>query len=237
VALVLLWPVSPLLGVGVLALSHALLLYPVFRPNVQWFGPVVTHFATSRKEVWLTIDDGPTEDTTAVLDLFARHEVRATFFVKGELAEQNAAAAEEILKRGHSLANHSHTHPAGSFWCSLPSRITREVDSCNRALEAIAGSQPRWFRAPVGMKNPAVHPILARRNMRLIGWTARGFDAVRSDAREILSRILPHLSPGAIIVLHQGRDHSLQVLEHVIVALKERGYGFVIPEDEQLRAV
>ena len=236
VALVLLWPSAPVAAIGVVALSHALLLYPVLRPNVQWLGPVVTCFDTPNKEVWLTIDDGPTGDTPAVLDLFDRHDVKATFFVKGELAEQYPDAAEEILRRGHSLANHSHTHPSGSFWCSPPRRVAHEIDGCNRAIASVAGTPPRWFRAPVGMKNPAVHPTLARRGMRLIGWTARGFDAVRSDPREILARILPHLRPGAIIVLHQGRDHSVRVLEHVIVALKERGYAFVIPDDEQLRA-
>lgn len=223
-------------AVGILALSHALLLYPVLRPNVQWLGPVVTHFETPRREVWLTIDDGPTEDTPAVLDLFDAHGVQATFFVKGELAESHPHLAAEILRRGHSLANHSQTHPAGSFWCSPPRRLANEIDGCNRAISALTGQPARWFRAPVGMKNPAVHPTLDRRGMRLIGWTARGFDAVRSDPEEVLSRILPHIRSGAIIVLHQGREHSLRVLEHVIVALGERGYSFVIPEDEQLRA-
>jgi len=236
-ALVLLWPVSPVAAVAVLALSHALVLYPVLRPNVQWLGPVITLFETPDKEVWLTIDDGPAEDTRGVLDLFDRHDVKATFFVKGELAEAHADAAREIVRRGHSLANHSQTHPSGSFWCLPPGRIASEIDGCNRAIASVAGAPPRWFRAPVGMKNPAVHPALARRGMRLIGWTARGFDGVRADPREVLSRILPHLRPGAIIVLHQGRDHSVRVLEHVIVAVKERGYAFVIPEDQQLRAV
>ena len=236
VALILLWPVSPAAGIAVLALSHALLLYPVLRPNVQWLGPVVTTFETPRKEVWLTIDDGPSDDTRAVLDLFDRHDVKATFFVKGTLTESHGDAAREILRRGHSLANHSQTHPAGSFWCLPPGRIATEIDGCNRAIASIAGAPPRWFRAPVGMKNPAVHPALARRGMRLIGWTARGFDGVRSDPREVLSRIVPRLRPGAIIVLHQGRDVSLRILEHVIVAVKERGYSFVIPDDTQLRA-
>lgn len=230
----LLWPHAPLLGIGVLALSHALVLYPTLRPNVQWLGPVVTRFKTDRNEAWLTIDDGPTDDTLAVLDLFDRHEVKATFFVKGSLTEASPELATEILRRGHSLANHTQTHPSGSFWCSLPGRIGSEIDGCNRALKNATGEQPRWFRAPVGMKNPAVHPALKRRGMRLIGWTARGFDAVVSDAEEILSRILTKLVPGAIIVLHQGRDHSLRVLERVIVGLKERGYAFVIPTDAQL---
>lgn len=235
-ALIALWPHAPLAGIGVLALSHALVLYPTLRPNVQWLGPVVTRFATSKKEVWLTIDDGPTDDTRAVLDLFDRHDVRATFFVKGTLTELHGDVIQEILRRGHTLANHSHTHPSGSFWCSPPGRVANEIDRCNDAIQSATGTPPRWFRAPVGLKNFLVHPTLARRGMRLIGWTARGFDAVRSDPREILARILPHLAPGAIIVLHQGRAHSLRVLEHVIVALKERGYAFVIPQDEQLRA-
>jgi peptidoglycan/xylan/chitin deacetylase (PgdA/CDA1 family) len=236
VALILLWPYAPFAGIGVLALSHALLLYPTFRPNVQWFGPVVTRFATDKNEAWLTIDDGPTDDTLAVLDLFDAHDVKATFFVKGVLAEERPELVREMLARGHSVANHSQTHPSGSFWCALPGRVASEIDGCNRALRSATGNVPKWFRAPVGLKNPAVHPALARRGMRLIGWTARGFDAVVSDPEQIVARILPDLRPGAIIVLHQGREHSLRVLERVIVALQERGYAFVIPDDAQLRA-
>lgn len=201
---------------------------------MQWLGPVVTHFNTDRKQVWLTIDDGPTEDTHAVLDLFDAHHVKATFFVKGTLTSAHPDLTKAILRRGHSLANHTQTHPSGSFWCSLPGRIGTEIDECNRALKSATGTQPRWFRAPVGMKNAFVHPALKRRDMRLIGWTARGFDAVVSDPEDVVGRIVPKLIPGAIIVLHQGREHSLRVLERVIVALEERGYAFVIPTDAQL---
>lgn len=236
VLLILLWKVSPVAAIGVLALSHALILYPTLRPNVQWLGPVMTHFTTSAKEVWLTIDDGPTDDTPEVLELFDRYGVKATFFVKGVLTEAHPELIREIVARGHSVANHSHTHPAGSFWCSPPGRIGMEIDGCSRALLNVAGSAPRWFRAPVGMKNPAVHPALARRGMRLIGWTARGFDAVLTDPEEIARRIVPAIAPGGIIVLHQGRAHSLPTLERVITALRAQGYAFVIPADEQLAA-
>ena len=231
----LLWPHSALAGLGVLALSHALVLYPTLRPNVQWLGPVVTNFATQKQELWLTIDDGPAGDTPAVLDLLDRHGVKATFFVKGRLAEEHADLVRAILARGHSVGNHSQTHPSATFWCALPSRIRTEIDECNRVLETLTGSTPRWFRAPVGMKNPAVHPALARRGMRLIGWTVRGFDAVAADPAHVLARILTHVRPGAIIVLHQGREHSLRVIEHVVAALQERSYSFVIPDDAALR--
>lgn len=234
--MIALWPWSPLAAIGVLALSHMLILYPTLRPNSQWLGPVITRFATTRNEVWLTIDDGPTDDTLVLLDLFDRHDVKATFFIKGTLAEQRPELARAMVQRGHSIANHSQTHPSGTFWCQMPGRVEIEIGTCNQVLEEITGATPRWFRAPVGHKNPGVHPALARRGMRLIGWTARGFDAVISDPKQILAGILPRLAPGAILVLHQGRAHSPRVLEHVIVALKERGYAFVIPDDSQLRA-
>lgn len=236
IALVALWPYAPLAAVGVLALSHFFILYPTLRPNLQWLGEVVTCFDTARNEVWLTVDDGPADDTRAVLDLFDKHAVKATFFVKGTLAAERPELVREILARGHSVGNHSHTHPSGSFWCLPPGRVSAEVEECNRALVRVTGAVPRWFRAPVGMKNPAVHPVLRRRGMRLIGWTARAFDAVLSDAGQIVARIVPQLRPGAIIVMHQGRAHSVRVLEAVIVAVKARGYAFVIPDDEQLRA-
>jgi peptidoglycan/xylan/chitin deacetylase (PgdA/CDA1 family) len=221
-------------GIAVLALSHALIVYPTVRPNVQWLGPVITRFSTSKREVWLTIDDGPTADTPLVLELFDRLNVKATFFVKGTLAGAHPDLVTAILARGHSVANHTQTHPSGSYWCSLPGRIGAEIDECNRVLSELTGKQPIWFRAPVGMKNPAVHPALKRRGMRLVGWTARGFDAVVGDPEQVLSRILPNVTPGAIIVLHQGRDHSIAVLERVIVALQEQGYTFVIPSDDRL---
>lgn len=229
------WQLSPPLAIGVIALSHALVLYPTLRPNAQWLGPVVTRFETDgRREVWLTIDDGPTEDTPELLDLFDRRGVKATFFVKGTLARKDPALVREIVARGHTVGNHSETHPSGSFWCLPPGRIRREIDQCSEILTELTGEPPRLFRAPVGMKNPAVHPLLRDRQMLLVGWTARGFDGVRADRQTVLKRLLPKVDPGTIIVLHQGRPASRFILEAAIDALQERGYAFVVPERGRL---
>ena len=182
----------------------------------------------------VAIDDGPTDDTPALLELFARRNVRATFFAKGELALARPELVRDILSGGHSVGNHSHTHPSGSFWCLPQGRIAREIDRCNEALQTVTGTQPRWFRAPVGFKNFFVHPLLARRRMRLIGWTARGFDGVGSDVEKVLARVLPDVEPGAI-VLHQGRPFSMRVLERLIDEVQQRGYTFVVPDDGRLK--
>lgn len=227
---VIVWPHVPVIGVAIVAVSHALLLYPTLRPNVQWFGPVVTRFAGEGRQVWLTIDDGPTDDTNAILDALAKADAKVTFFLKGALAREKPELVRSILERGHTIGNHSQTHPSATFWCLPPSVIASEIDRCTAVL-----GRRLHFRAPVGMKNPAVHPLLAERGMRLIGWSARGFDTVTSDPDRVAARILPRVQPGAIIVIHQGRPHSVACLKRVVDALRQADYAFVIPSEDRLK--
>ena len=226
---------SGLAALGVLALSHALVLYPTLRPNVQWLGPVITRFESADKEVWLTIDDGPTEDTIAILDRFDTHSVKATFFVKGVLAEKRPEMIQEMVRRGHTVANHSHTHPSATFWCLPPSRIAAQIERCNDVLRRITGSAPLFFRAPVGTKNPAVHPALDRLGMTLVGWSARAFDTRTNNPERVVKRIMPDIIPGAIILLHQGREASPQMISRVIEEVLRAGYRFVIPSADRLK--
>ncbi|HJT18687.1 MAG TPA: polysaccharide deacetylase family protein [Thermoanaerobaculia bacterium] len=223
-AAIVVWQHSIVAAIAIVAASHALLLYPTLRPNVQWLGPVITHFETATREVWLTIDDGPTADTAAIVDLLARKNTPATFFVKGKLVDP------AFVARGLSAGNHTWSHPSAWFWCYPSSWIGEEIDRCSEVL----GSS-RWFRAPVGMKNPAVHPLLAARGMRLIGWHARGLDAFRADPARVAARIMERIEPGAIVVVHQGRPHSLACIEAVIDAIRAAGYSFVIPSDDRLK--
>jgi peptidoglycan/xylan/chitin deacetylase (PgdA/CDA1 family) len=208
---------SPLIG----ALLVAPMILALLQPNIEWLGPVMSRFPTDAKEVWLTIDDGPTDDTRALLDLLDRCDVRVTFFVKGVLASAHPDRIGEIVARGHTIGNHSHTHPSATFWCLPPHAIAQEIDRCNAVIPAT-----NLFRAPVGFKNVFLHPALKRRGMQLIGFSARAYDAVERDPNVIASRITKSLVPGAIVVLHQGREWSLRGIETTINAIRERGYGF-----------
>jgi peptidoglycan/xylan/chitin deacetylase (PgdA/CDA1 family) len=233
--LILVWPYSWLAAIGVLALSHALLLWPTLRPNSQWLGPVITRFESTANEVWLTIDDGPTDDTEALLDALDARGVKATFFVKGSLASQRPDLVRTMLARGHAVANHSLTHPSGTFWCLPPSALKSQIDGCSAALETITGERPILFRAPVGMKNPFVHPILKRRGMTLVGWSIRGFDSFGDDVERVVRRIVPRVAAGSIIVMHQGRSFSVACVSRVVDELRARGYSFVVPPLERLK--
>jgi peptidoglycan/xylan/chitin deacetylase (PgdA/CDA1 family) len=210
------WPIA----IGVMALSHALVLWPTLRPNSQWLGPVITAFESTSNELWLTIDDGPTDDTPALLDALNARNVKATFFVKGSLCAEHPDLIQLIVARGHTVANHSQAHPSGAFWCLPPAAIARQIDECNAALTTITGETPRLFRAPVGMKNPFVHPILARRGRTLIGWSVRGFDSFGDDVERVVQRIVPRAGNGSIIVMHQGRDFSVACISRVVDEMK-----------------
>jgi peptidoglycan/xylan/chitin deacetylase (PgdA/CDA1 family) len=224
-----------IVALAVMALSHALLLWPILRANSQWLGPVMTGFETGSNEVWLTIDDGPTDDTPALLDALDTRGVKATFFLKGALVVARPDLTKLLLARGHSAANHSQTHPSGTFWCLPPESIARQIDECSAALESVTGAKSPLFRAPVGMKNPFVHPHLARRGMMLVGWSVRGFDSFGDDVERVARRIVPRVRPGSIVVMHQGRAFSVACVARVVDELQARGYSFVVPPIERLK--
>src|ERR1051326_645577 len=110
------------------------LLIALLHPNVQWLGPVLTRYPTDAKEVWLTIDDGPTDDTIALLALLDRCDVRATFFVKGMLASAHRDWLDEISSRGHTIGNYSYTHPSGAFLWFPPPAVAGGIDQCNTLI-------------------------------------------------------------------------------------------------------
>lgn len=237
-----LWRFHLVVALSPIFVSHLFLLYATLAPNCQWWGPVVRSFATSEREVWITIDDGPwPAHTLRMLDILAEHRARATFFVIGERAEKYPHLITEILARGHDLANHTHTHPSKMFWAAAPRWIAREIDRCGATLRSRPDRPATLFRAPAGLKNPFVHLELRRRRLHLTGWTIRSLDTVRRDAQDIALRIRHRARPGAIILLHEGHrtesdpEFHPRCLERTLQELTAAGYAFVIPRPEQLR--
>jgi peptidoglycan/xylan/chitin deacetylase (PgdA/CDA1 family) len=218
----------PILALGVLFLSHLLILFPTLVANCQWWGPVMTDFETTQREVWLTIDDGPDPvHTPRLLTILERFEAKATFFVIGQRAEQFPNELEAIKAAGHAIANHTFSHPSETFWCLPPRAIAAEVDRFPGATS--------FFRAPAGLKNFFVHPVLAQRNLRLIGWTVRGLDTVSRDPAAVARRIMRKVKPGAILLLHEGHrtttepDFHPRCLELTLAALTKANYRCVLP--------
>jgi peptidoglycan/xylan/chitin deacetylase (PgdA/CDA1 family) len=214
-------------------------LYALFAPSSQGLCRVFTHFTSERRAIWLTIDDGPDEhDTPRILDLLDEHRARATFFVVGERGAKRPDLLREIVRRGHQLAHHTHTHPAGSFWCASPGRLAAELDQTLDVLREV-GVRPEFFRAPVGIKHLFLARALALRQLKCVGWTIRSGDCHIDSPEQLVARITPRLRPGAIILLHEGpsvprpvRVTGIALLLHAIAA---QNLVCEIPEPCQLR--
>lgn len=192
-------------GLGLMFAGHMALLSAVLHPRCQWLGPVHTSIAGREEEIILTFDDGPDEaDTPFILEQLRQHGRRGIFFVIGEKARRHPDLIRRIAAEGHALGNHTLTHPQASCWRLGPGALHREISACSEILREITGNTPPFFRPPVGHKSPFLHPVLRRLGLPLVGWTARGFDGVRTNPAEILKRLLPRVKPGGIVLLHEG---------------------------------
>lgn len=226
------WRLGWVWGLALLVLVHLGFVWGTLRPGSRLFGPVLRRLGPDAAGVWLTIDDGPSRDTPAILDLLDAHGARATFFLVGERAEAHPALVREIAARGHDIGNHSHTHPQARFWALGPGRMRREVHDCQRTLTSLTGTAPRWFRAVVGHANPFLHAPLRDAGLSRVAWSARGYDAVRADPTAIATHIARDLAPGAIVLLHEGAPHgrSVEIIAAVLDELGRAGYAAVVPE-------
>jgi peptidoglycan/xylan/chitin deacetylase (PgdA/CDA1 family) len=207
-------------------------------PGQQAFGPAATSFETSRREVWLTIDDGPDPASTPeVLELLRKHGARATFFVVGEQVRKYPELVRQIAAAGHTLGNHTQTHPVNDFWCATPARIASEIDGCVAALLLANAPFERYFRPPVGIRNPFLDSQLSSRGMDLILWNARGLDGAGRDPDAALARIGPQIKPGSILVSHEAGPRAVGrvvFVERLLDHLTEQDYMCVIPPRDSL---
>ena len=220
-------------GLPAMLLSHVPFWWGTLKADSRVFSPVLSRIPTMEKRVWLTIDDGPSADTPAILDLLDRHQARATFFVVGDRAQQYPELVRELVCRGHGIGNHSQSHPQAWFWALGPRQMRGQIE-CNQAtLTAITGVAPRWFRAVVGMANPFVSAPLREHGLARVAWSARGFDALASDPQAVVARIERDLAPGAIVLLHEGAKHgrNVEALALLLQRLDALGYGTLLPED------
>ncbi len=228
------WPSVWPWALAMLALNHGAITACGLLPRSRWLGDNVTQLpeTSALHQTWaLTIDDGPDPDVTPrVLDMLDTHGVKATFFCIAEQAQKHPALTAQIVARGHSVQNHSHSHPH-TFSFFGRRRIAQELQAAQASLTRLTGTAPRYFRAPAGLRNPFLAPVLHNLGLRLVSWTRRGFDTRESRADVVLARLLPSLRTGSILLLHDGhaaRDAKgepviLRVLPALLTQAKARG--------------
>jgi peptidoglycan-N-acetylglucosamine deacetylase len=205
-------PAEVALG-GVALIAATGLTYAALSPGSQLFGPTIIA-GSDPNEVALTYDDGPNDVATdALLELLARHNARATFFMIGSFVRQRPEIVRRVHAAGHLIGNHTQTHPWLSFQSS---RVIRdELRSCNQALEDAIGAPIHYLRPPHGARRPMVFRAAAELGLKIVQWNAMGYDwqPISPD------RIVAHVTrgrertqrhhTGANILLHDGHQQGI----------------------------
>jgi peptidoglycan/xylan/chitin deacetylase (PgdA/CDA1 family) len=223
------WPWA----LGAVVANHAVLTAAGLWPRSTLLGPNWTHLppdSARRGEIAITIDDGPDPEVTPqVLALLEEHHAQATFFCVGERVESHAALAQDIVRRGHTIENHSQRH-RHNFSLLGPRGMHAEIARAQASISRVTGSTPRFFRAPAGLRNPFLDSVLTGLELRLASWTRRGFDTVNGNADAVYQRLVDSLRGGDILLLHDGnaaRDATgrpviLEVLPRLLTTLHAR---------------
>jgi peptidoglycan/xylan/chitin deacetylase (PgdA/CDA1 family) len=211
---------------GTLVANHLVLVAAVFWPRGAILGANLVRLpdeAAGRHEVCLTFDDGPDPELTPrVLDLLERYGAKASFFCMGEKVSAHPEIVREIVRRGHSVENHSNCHPHAFAFYGI-ARLRREVDAAQDIISEVTGRAPAFFRAPAGFRSPFLDLVLQSRGLRYVSWTRRGYDTVFRDPARVLRRLTGELAPGDLLLLHDTEPAVIEVLPLLLDQLVARG--------------
>jgi len=195
-----------------------------------------------RNVVALTFDDGPKpEYCQPILDILDKYGAKATFFVVGKEAEDNPDLIMRMEDSNHEIGNHTYSHVSVK---DLPvGEALRDIQKCSEVIYNITGKQPKYFRPPGGGYNKGISEGLKKMGLKTVYWSLNAVDYIemtpgyevpedyQAMAKELSKRIVDKVSPGAIILFHNGSEQTVKALPFILSELKNKGYGFVTISD------
>lgn len=230
-----------LLGLtGIAAASAA--GYQTMAPTGQWYGHTFTGLAPGTKQIALTYDDGPNDPhTLRLLEVLAKHQVRATFFMIGRYVRQKPEIARAVAAAGHVIGNHTFTHPLLIFESGPQTQA--QLLECRAALHDAVGEHSNLFRPPFGGRRPATLRIARELALETVMWNVTGYDWNAPPAAQIEAKCERQIRGGDVILLHDGghktmgadRSQTVIATDNLIRRYKDRGYAFVTVHE--MRAV
>jgi len=189
------------------------------------------------KTLCLTYDDGPNDPYTLdLLEVLAKHNVVATFFMIGNFVLQRPDIARMVASEGHLIANHTMSHP------QLPSLsaddVLSEITGCSRVLDEVVGQHSNLFRAPFVLTNSAIEETVTKLGLQSVMWKAAGSDWMLKGDDFIVEKVDRELDgESGIILLHDGwhqqmggdRSATVDATDRMIDLYKYEGFEFVTP--------
>ncbi|MGW2741804.1 polysaccharide deacetylase family protein [Streptomyces sp. NPDC001450] len=183
------------------------------------------------RHMMLTFDDGPDPRYTPhILDTLAKYDVRAMFFVCGEMAVDNKELLARMAAEGHVVGNHTYTHP---LLTTLNRReIRSEMERTSDVIEDAYGERPQWFRAPYGAWNRAAFQLGADMGMEPMAWTVDTTDWETPGTGTIVDRVESGAAPGVVVLSHDAggdRSQSVHAIREYLPYLLDSGYHLTVP--------
>ncbi|MGO8673119.1 MAG: polysaccharide deacetylase family protein [Capsulimonadaceae bacterium] len=179
-----------------------------------------------RRLVALTFDDGPHAIyTMKLLAVLRATHTPATFFVIGKQVDRYPYLVQQEALNGDEIGNHTFDHV--NLNMIPPDLIGYELDECNRSIQRAIGVSARFFRPPGGDCDSDVYREAGKRGYITTLWTDDPADYARPGADIVLQRSLDRLRNGAIVLLHDGIQQTIDVLPAFIEEARKRGYTFV----------
>jgi peptidoglycan/xylan/chitin deacetylase (PgdA/CDA1 family) len=231
-------------GVGVAGLATWAGLETMW-PTLHAYGRSFIGLKRGSPYLALTYDDGPNDpDTLKLMDVLARHEVRATFFVLGKFVRQKPEIVRALAAAGHAIGNHSWDHPRLIF--ASNAELRRQVDQTQAAIFDACGVTPTLFRPPYGGRRPGTLQAVHALGLEPVMWNVTCYDWKATSADRVFAHARRQIRGGDVILMHDGdqlrmgadRAHSVEATDRVIAQYKGKGYQFVIvPEMMKKQAV
>jgi peptidoglycan/xylan/chitin deacetylase (PgdA/CDA1 family) len=192
----------------------------------------------ARNVVALTFDDGPKpEYCQPIFEILDKYGAKATFFVVGKEAEGSPDLILRMEDSDHEIGNHTYSHVSVK---DMPvGEALRDIQRCSEVIYNITGKQPKYFRPPGGGYNKGISEGLKKMGLKTVYWSLNAVDYIemtpgyevpedyQAMAKELSKRIVDKVSPGAIILFHNGSEQTVIALPYILNELKNKGYGFV----------
>jgi len=187
---------------------------------------------TKRRWIALTFDDGPHPNyTPKIVAILRQHNVRATFFVVGKMAEKYPNLVRLLQASGMEIGNHTYDHV--NLTKLNEGAIAAEIERCGEVIRRITGSQPTLFRPPGGDYNPTVARVAERLGYWMVLWTDDPGDYAQPPESVLRRRLFTNISNGGVILLHDGVSETVNLLPQLIENLHKEGYE-IVPVGEMI---
>jgi len=218
--------------------------YQSMAPTGQWFGRTFAAGTPGSRQLALTFDDGPNDPhTLKLLDVLAKHNVHATFFMIGRHVRERPDIARAVAAAGHVVGNHTSTHPRLIFRSAAQTRA--ELTNCRQALQDVIGAHSNLFRPPFGGRRPVTLRIARELGLETVMWNVSGHDWNAPSASVIEAKVARRMRGGDVILLHDGghralgadRAQTVIATENLVCRYKDKGYEFVTIAEMIAKAV